>query len=62
MMGFLNPVDKSSAVDGGKDRSIALRQLCGLSDSKAKFVVFLVENGAVEIASGNPAPRQYELI
>jgi hypothetical protein len=62
MMGFLYPVDRSSAGDGGKDISNALQPLRRISDSKAKCFVFLVENVAVGIASRNPAPHQRALI
>jgi hypothetical protein len=58
----LHAVDRSRAGDGGNDLSNALLLLRRISDSRAKFIVFLVENGAVGIASGNPAPRQCALI
>jgi hypothetical protein len=57
MMEILHPVDRSRAGGGGNDRNNALRLLRRSSDSKAKLIVFLVENGVVGIASGNPAPR-----
>jgi hypothetical protein len=62
MMGILHPVDRSRTGEGGNDLSKDLQRLRRISDSKAKFIVFLVENGAVGIASGNPAPHQRALI
>jgi hypothetical protein len=53
----LHAVDRSRAGDGGNDPSNALQLLRRIRESKAKFIVSLVEHGAVGIASGNPASR-----
>jgi hypothetical protein len=57
-MESLHPVDRSRAEDSGNVPSNALQLLRRIRDSKAKFIVFLVENGALGVASGNPAPRE----
>jgi hypothetical protein len=61
-MEIIHSVDRSRAGDGGNDLSNALQLLRRISDSKARCIVFLVENVAVGIAFGNPAPRQCVLI
>jgi len=58
IMENLYPVDRSRAGDSGNVLSNAPLLLRRISDSKAKLTVFLVANGALGIASGNPAPRE----
>jgi hypothetical protein len=57
-MESLLPADRSRVGDSGNVLSNVLLLLRRIIDSKAKLIVFLVEDGVLGIASGNPAPRE----